>query len=854
MTLKERVYNGSKDTKETVLEQKNRALARRVAAESFVLLKNEKQTLPLAKNAKVALYGSGIRHTIKGGTGSGDVGERYCVTIYDGLKNNGMEITTDAWLDSYDEIYQNARLTWRDEVNQKRKLYDDNFFKAYSSTQFRMPAGEMLDREKAESDGADVAIVAISRVAGENADRHDELGDYYISEGEFALIRDVCEVYERVVLVINTGGLIDLAFTEAFENITSIVQFMQAGEEGGNALYDVLVGDVNFSGKMTDTWALTYDDYPNADTFSYKSGDVFSEAYVEGIYVGYRYFDTFDVPVRYSFGHGLSYTTFAIRTGEIKAQNDRVSVDVCVTNTGDVAGKEVVQIYASCPQGALLKEYRRLVAFAKTKLLAPGEDMKMTISFPLDGLTSYDEAQNAYILEDGLYGIWAGNSLANANICGALSLAQTIVKTQCESVCPLKEALEEIEPDIESLLAKQDVWQTFVREQGLPIVALEKEEIHTETIVYDDMISKEDGAIRKMVDGFSREQLISFAMGVVCDGQNDVGAAVTVVPGAAAETSYKAQCEPWNVASIVMADGPAGVRIRRDYEVIDGTVPVGQFLETIENGFFAPKKEWKGEIYHQYCTAFPVGTLLAQSFDVGLIKEVGRAIGEEMDAYNITLWLAPGINIHRNPLCGRNFEYYSEDPVMTGLVASAITMGVQSVPGCGTTIKHYACNNQEDNRMGSDSIVSQRAIREIYTKAFEITIKDAQPMSIMTSYNMINGIHAANSRDLCVKLTRDEWGFAGAIMTDWDTTVNSTAGECTAAGCLRAGNDMIMPGSSKDVKNLQEELDAQTLDMETVKQCVCNTIQLCLASNRYEEAKPYSEQFEGLDSYIVVTE
>ena len=254
MTLKERAYNGSKDTKETVLEQKNRALARRVAAESFVLLKNEKQTLPLAKNAKVALYGSGIRHTVKGGTGSGDVGERYCVTIYDGLKNNGMEITTDAWLDSYDEIYQNARILWRDVVNQKRALYDDNFFKAYTATQFRMPDGEPLNIEKARNDGAEVAIVAISRVAGENADRHDELGDYYISEGEFALVKDVCEAYDRVILVINTGGLIDLAFTEAFENITSIVQFMQAGEEGGNALYDVLVGDVQKRMWKVFTW------------------------------------------------------------------------------------------------------------------------------------------------------------------------------------------------------------------------------------------------------------------------------------------------------------------------------------------------------------------------------------------------------------------------------------------------------------------------------------------------------------------------------------------------------------------------------------------------------------------------
>lgn len=223
-----------------------------------------------------------------------------------------------------------------------------------------------------------------------------------------------------------------------------------------------------------------------------------------------------------------------------------------------------------------------------------------------------------------------------------------------------------------------------------------------------------------------------------------------------------------------------------------------------------------------------------------------------MELFQVTLWLAPGMNIHRNPLCGRNFEYYSEDPLLSGIMASAMTLGVQKVPGCGTTIKHFACNNQEDNRMGSDSVLSERALREIYLKGFEIAVKNSQPMSIMTSYNMINGVHAANCYDICTRAARDEWGFAGAIMTDWTTTFASPRGECTAAGCMRAGNDMVMPGIPQDHENIRQELSEGTLNIQELRRCICNTVNLILQSNRYEDAVSYLEQFTGLDSYLKV--
>ncbi len=395
MKLRKRGYVGTTSTEMSQREKDNAILAREAAAEGFVLLKNEAQTLPLEPGTKIGLYGAGAVRTIKGGTGSGDVNNRYNVNIYDGLKNAGFEITSGAWLDGYDSCYVQARESWKAEIFRKLKEEcDGNFFEAYSTTPFSMPAGAAIDAEAAKADGADVGIYVLARIAGENADRRDEPGDYYITEEERAQIAVLCEAYEKVILVVNTGGLIDLAFTDEFSNITAILQFVQAGQEGGNALADVISGKVTPSGKMTDTWALDYMDYPNAAYFSHKSGDVYREEYREGIYVGYRYFDTFDVPVRYSFGYGLSYTDFDIKvTGVSKKTSAQgrtsFSVSVDVTNIGTIySGKEVVQVYVSCPQGKLPKEFRRLTAFEKTKLLAPGETQSLELNTDIYGLVS----------------------------------------------------------------------------------------------------------------------------------------------------------------------------------------------------------------------------------------------------------------------------------------------------------------------------------------------------------------------------------------------------------------------------------------------------------------------------------
>ena len=847
MKLRKRGYVGTTSTVMSQREKDNAILAREAAAEGFVLLKNEAQTLPLKPGTKIGLYGAGAVRTIKGGTGSGDVNNRYNVNIYDGLKNAGYEITSVEWLEGYDRRYLAARESWKAEIF--RKLTEEcngNFFEAYSTTPFSMPAGAAIDEAAAKKDGAGIAMYVLARIAGENADRRDEAGDYYITEEERAQIAALCEAYEKVILVVNTGGLIDLAFADEFPNITAVLQFVQAGQEGGNALADVISGKVTPSGKLVDSWALDYMDYPNAAYFSHKSGDVYREEYREGIYVGYRYFDTFDVPVRYSFGYGLSYTEFDIKvTGiskQISAQGKpTLSVSVDVINTGAAySGKEVVQVYVSCPQGKLPKEFRRLAAFGKTKLLAPGETQSLTLSMDLYQLASYSEEQAAWLLETGTYGIWVGNALSTAALCGTFVLDETKVLVQCEHICPLKESLEELQADKAKLEEKQTAWLRKAEERKLPKVQISAKELPTETVVYEKLQDQYPGRAGEIVDQLSTEELIALATGDPAkdQGASALGSAGQTVPGAAAETVTVAEKAPYYVASIVLADGPAGLRLRSEYQVReDGSIDGGDFLDGFENGYFAEPKESKGIVYHQYCTAIPVGTLLAQSWNLELMHTLGRMIAGEMNEFEVTLWLAPGMNIHRNPLCGRNFEYYSEDPLLAGSMAAAMTQGVQSIPGCGTTIKHFACNNQEDNRMGSDSILSERTLREIYLKGFETAIRSAQPMAMMTSYNLINGVHAANNYDICTKAARDEWGFAGAIMTDWTTTTDSTAGECTAAGCMKAGNDMVMPGDMRDHASIRQALKDGTLDIRELKRCVYHTIKIILQSNQYEDVK-----------------
>ena len=548
---------------------------------------------------------------------------------------------------------------------------------------------------------------------------------------------------------------------DEFSNIEALLQIVQPGMESGNAFADIVSGAATPSGKLTDSWAYKYEDYPNSESFSHNNGNVDTEYYKEGLYVGYRYFDSFDVPVRYGFGYGLFYTDFETKVTGVSCADEKVVIETETANVGNTySGKEVVQIYVTCPAGKLEKEYRRLVVFGKTEILAPGEKESQKFGITLDRLTSYSEEKAGWVLEAGDYVFWAGNSLADSVPCGVLKLDGEVILTKTDNICPLKEDLDELKQVPEKMQEKYKKLYADAEEKNLP--------------------------------------------------------------------------------GIVLADGPAGLRLLKHYVVQDGKILPTDFKNSVEGGFFCendPKQP--GDVYNQYCTAIPVGTLLAQSWNEKLIEELGEMIGGEMEEFHVTLWLAPGMNIHRNPLCGRNFEYYSEDPLLSGKMAASMTKGVQKVPGCGTTIKHYACNNQEDNRMGSNSILSERTLREIYLKGFEIAIKESQPMSIMTSYNLINGVHAANCNDTCTKAARCEWGFKGMIMTDWTTTEHGS--DCTASGCMRAGNDLVMPGAASDRENIKKELDEGTLSLDDLKACISRTVDIIWQSNQYEVAVPYKK-------------
>lgn len=848
MKRKIRTYSGTKNPAVSERELKNRAVARKAAAEGIVLLKND-DVLPLEKGSKVALFGSGAGQTIKGGTGSGDVNEREVVSIYQGLVNAGFEVTSSSWVEDFKSIYRQSRVEWRDSIFKAAEGKDPmELFQIYASHAYEMPSGRPIVKDDFQD--AKTGIYVVSRIAGEGADRFDKAGDYYLTEHEKEDLRIISENCENVIVILNVGGQIDMKAILAVSNVKAILHLVQPGMEGGNALADVLTGAVNPSGKLTATWAKNYSDFPNAETFSHNNGNIQTEKYEESIYVGYRYFDSFQKDVEYPFGYGLSYTDFAVAADGLCADKDSVSLNVTVKNTGDVyAGKEVAQVYVSCPQSGIAKEYRRLCGFAKTKLLQPGESQTMTITVPSKMMASFDEKQAAWVVEKGQYGIWVGNSSRNLELVGVLQAEETAVIEKVQSICPLQEELNEIVRPEEAALAWEAAWQKEAQEKGLQPVVFAPQEVKTEKIAANEFDQKAE----ELVDKLSDEELIAMVIGEVSKGQdNALGSAGIMVPGAAGETSGALE-EKWDVPGISMADGPAGLRLIKKYSVNPKTGELYGMglLAALEGGFFSENKEYEGaDNYYQYCTAIPVGTLLAQTWDPELLEEAGKAVAVEMQEFGVAWWLAPGMNIHRNPLCGRNFEYYSEDPLVSGVMAAAITRGVQSVEGVGTTIKHFACNNQEDNRMGSNSVLSERALREIYLRGFEIAVKTSQPMAIMTSYNLINGVHAANCKDTCTEAARNEWDFQGIIMTDWTTTMPQ--GGSLSWKCVEAGNDLIMPGYDGDSENIRAALADGSLSREDLKACVKRMIKVIYQTLGYEDCAAYGAQFEGMKPYIQV--
>lgn len=814
-----RLY-GSSSPAESRREIEHRALARRAAAEGMVLLKND-GLLPLTEK-KIALYGAGARMTVRGGTGSGDMRERYSISIEQGLKNAGFEIPNTKWLDRFDHQYYKEKEVWRAGIEQKIKWFGpfriQKMFNIIHSIPFRFTIGDRIQADELTRE-ANTAIFVVARQAGESNDRRLEKGDFLLADVEYENIKTLAAHYQNLLLVINCGGLIDLSRLDDIPNISAILFFVQGGMEGGNAFADLVSGKVTPSGKLVDTWGKNYADYPSADTYSYLNGNLDDEDYREGIYVGYRFFDSFDIAPHYEFGYGLSYTTFEQRVTAVSVDRFIVTLQVDVTNTGhSYAGKEVVQSYLEKPSGRLDHERRSLAAFAKTDLLSPGEQTNITLSFDLHEQASYDIETACWFLEAGEYGLSVGASSRNNVPAAVIVLEQEIVTEKAVNVCPLQRDFTDLKSHRSPGGFDLNVPRVFVRAETVECV----------THSYEKPERNENPKVQQILSKLSDEELAA-----LCVGGGEFGSSFNYTPGAAGRTTTTLLKK--GIPNINFSDGPAGLNVIPELVITkSGSMRYLNGLPESWNWGFLRKisrflvaKPGQGRPVYQYMTAWPAVTLQAQTWDVALLKEIGSAIGREMLEIGVTLWLAPGMNIHRNPLCGRNFEYYSEDPLLSGKMAAAITRGVQSQPGVGVTMKHFCCNNQEDNRENVSANVSERALREIYLRGFRCVVSEARPMALMTSYNKVNGVYTANSADLLTKVLRNEWGFQGLVMTDWGATGD---GKGVHEFCPATGNDLIMPGSKTALKTLIQALKAGRLDKEDVKRSAAKVLQVIFSS------------------------
>lgn len=781
---------------------------RKLAPECMVLLQSD-ETFPIAEPCEVALYGNSARNTLKGGTGSGDVNVRHFTTIEEGLENAGFTITTKSWLDAYDEVHKEARVKFVQGIKDKAK--EQNVPAITLGLGVVMPEPEY---ELPLNTAGNLAIYVLGRESGEGADRKAEAGDLKLTNTEIRDILELQKSYDKFLLVLNVGGVVDITPVMQVKNILLI---SQTGMTIGDSFTDVLLGKSYPSGKLASTWA-TWEEYCAIGEF----GEEDDTRYNEGIYVGYRYFDTVGKKPLFPFGYGLGYTTFTVENAKVVVQGTKIQTTVSVTNHGSNVGKEVVQLYVSVPSDKLDQPYQTLAAFQKTGELMSEAMESVTLIFDLSDLASFDTEKAARILDAGDYVLRVGTSSRDTTICGIIHLDETVVVEHVKHAGG-KADFEDWKPNA--------IPYSYIGEarelENAPIYEISSD-------AFDNLEQNRSSnktkfkEIEKELSGLSNEELAYLCLGgFVEEGSKSViGAAATSVAGAAGETT--SQLYEKEIPAIVMADGPAGLRLSRQYGLDDkGIYSVGDsvpaaMMEFVDEALLAvlqmnpsTKKDEtarSGEIFEQYCSAIPVGTALAQSWNENLCVTCGDLVGAEMERFGVHLWLAPALNIHRSPLCGRNFEYYSEDPLISGKMAAGITKGVQSHSGCGVTVKHFVCNNQETNRFRSNSIVSERALRDIYLRGFEIVIKEVAPAALMTSYNLLNGEHTSQRRDLNVTVLREEWGYEGMVMSDWVTTgfggaIQKKYPYACASGSVKGGNDIFMPGTILDHKDLMDSLD-----------------------------------------------
>jgi len=763
------------------------ALSKNAAKEGMVLLKNEDQVLPLKKGARIALFGKGTFDYVKGGGGSGDVTVEYVVNLYEGFKALDGHVDVEEDLADYYRQYVQAQYEaghvpgmiaepeLPDELCEKARAFADTA--VISISRF---SGEGWDRTVADEQAAEVGKQALAKAGNELFER----GDFYLSNAESAMVEKVKRYFSKVIVVLNVGGMVDTEWFREDDKIQSVLLAWQGGMEGGRATAELLCGFGNPSGKLSDTFAKRLEDYPSTNGFHESEEYV---DYTEDIYVGYRYFETLPgaaEKVNYPFGYGLSYTKFDWKVDSAGETAGQICIQVLVTNVGPAAGKEVVQVYVGAPQGLLGKSAKSLVAFQKTKLLQPGEEQLLTLQFVVDSMASYDDlgkvAKSAYVLEKGEYLFYVGTSVRDVKELGyrylveenrvTEQLAAKLVPTSLKHRLLSDGTYEELplgepnDPDYTALkpnnpIAKWAGEMPAVRAVGrIPRRTRERVERLNLEHVAEGKQSLDD-----FVAQLSDEELAH-----LLGGQPNTGVANTWGFGNMPE---------YQVPNAMTADGPAGLRIKPECGV--------------------------------NTTAFPCSTLLACTWNPEITYAVGRAGAEEVKENNIAAWLTPAVNIHRSPLCGRNFEYYSEDPFLAGTMAAGMVKGIQS-QNIAPSVKHFALNNKETNRKNSDSRVSERAAREIYLKVFEIIVKTSDPWYIMSSYNIINGHRASENRELLEDILRGEWGFGGMVSTDW-----WTYGEHYKE--VKAGNDLKMACGYPE--RLVEALKLGVLTREEMEIC-----------------------------------
>ena len=767
--------------------EKYAALARQAVAEGCVLLENEGQALPLRDGERVAVFGRMAFHYYKSGLGSGGlVNTRYVVGILDALKEcEGVHLDEklmgiyEDWImeNPYDEGQGWGRVPWCQ--------------KEMDVTE------EMLDCARRN----DVSLVVIGRTAGEDQDNNAKAGSYCLTETEEDMIRRVCEVSERTVVVLNVGNIIDMSWVEKYRP-QAVLYVWQGGQEGGNGVADVLTGNVCACGKLTDTIAADIKDYPSTENF----GDPFKNYYKEDIYVGYRYFETFARDkVLYPFGYGLSYTTFEMKAEVLKNTGDEITVSAMVANTGELKGKEVVQVYVKVPQGKLGNPARKLIGFAKTKELEPGEQEEVCIVIPKYDMASYDDSgvtghKSCYVLEEGTYEIFVGSDVRSAVSVGCYEEEFRVIEELEEAYAPVEKFQR-----MKAVLLPDGTYQAVT--EDVPVRTIDPQERRANEIPETYVYTGDKGY--KLVDVLDKK--VSMEEFIAQISEEDL---IAIFRG-------EGMCSPKVTAGTAAAFGG----------VTDGLTALGIPVGCCSDGPSGIRMDCGTKAF-----SLPNGTSLGCTFNVELVDALYEMTGKELRLNKIDSLLGPGMNIHRNPLNGRNFEYISEDPILTGRICAA-QVKAMAKSGIGSTIKHFCGNNQEVGRSTSDSVISERALREIYLKGFEIAVKEGDARSVMTTYGSVNGLWTAGSYDLCTTILRKEWGFDGIVMTDWWAKSNYEGHQAEVpvkAPMVAAQNDIYMVVSDAKANpendDVEEMLHAGKITLGELQRNAANILGFLLKS------------------------